>query len=342
MLSRLAAQRYNVTPLPFIPFSNTGGEALNDNGVVAGGIANPDGSVSLAEWSQGVLRNLGVPPGLPSHEFNRPRVFGINDSGAIVGTIHTSAGELPSRWFICDHGGFTVLPLADPTDLGGAAIGINNRREVVGYDRTANNKLIGWLWSNDAYARLPVAGTNTAALGINSNGTIIGNRSLNLIRRLLTGQFRRTGERGYVLSRGTTQYLNGFVYAINDMGEAAGGSTADGKTVATVFKNGTATVIMCLSSFAVGINSSADVVGCYRPAEYNRRRLFLWSANSGAFDLTPDGYRSAEAAAINDRGDVLGFGETVSGESRYFLLTPDASGVVTPKALNTAAPAAAR
>jgi hypothetical protein len=342
MFSRPTAQRYNVTPLPFIPFSNTGGEALNDNGVVAGGIANPDGSVSLAEWSQGVLRNLGVPPGLPSHEFNRPRVFGINDSGAIVGTIHTSAGELPSRWFICDHGGFTVLPLADPTDLGGAAIGINNRREVVGYDRTANNKVIGWLWSHDAYSRLPVAGTNTAALGINSSGTIIGNRSLNLIRRLLTGQFRRTGERGYVLSRGRIQYLNGFVYAINDLGEAAGGSTADGKTVATVFKNGTATVITCLSSFAVGINSSADVVGCYRPGGYNRRRLFLWSANSGAFDLTPDGYRSAEAAAINDRGDVLGFGETVSGESRYFLLTPDSNGVVTPKALITAAPAAAR
>jgi hypothetical protein len=342
MCSRFAAERYDVTPLPFIPFSNTGGEALNDNGVVAGGIANPDGTVSLAKWSQGVLTNLGVPPGLPSHEFNRPRVFGINDSGAIVGTIHTSAGDLPSRWFMCDHGNFTVLPLADPTDLGGAAIGINNRGEIVGYDRTASNKVIGWSWCNGAYSRIAVSGTNTAALGINSSGTIIGNRSLNLIRRLLSGQFRRTGERGYVLSHGMAQYLNGFVYAINNLGEAAGGSTADGKTMATVFKNGSATIILSLPSFAVGINSSAEVVGCYRPAGYNRRHLFLWSANSGALDLTPDGYRSAEAAAINDRGEVLGFGETVSGECRYFLLTPDPDGVLTPKALITAPPAAAR
>jgi uncharacterized membrane protein len=342
MNSRFAAERYNVTPLPFIPFSNTGGEALSNNGVVVGGIANSDGSVSLAEWSKGVLTNLGVPPGLPSHDFNIPRVFGINDCGAVVGTIHTSAGDLPSRWFIYDRGRFTVLPLADPTDLGGAAIGINNRGDVVGYDHTSSKRVVGWLWSNGAYSRLPVSGTSTAALGINSGGTIIGNRSFRLIRRLLTGQFLLTGERGYILSHGTTQYLTGFVYAINVQGEAAGGSVANGQAMATVFKNGIATVILRLPSSAVGINSAACVVGSYQPAGYNRRHLFRWSANSGAVDLTPDGYRSAEAAAINNRGDILGFGETLSGTSQYFLLTPDPNGGLTPKALITAPPAGAR
>ena len=342
MNSCLAAERYEVTPLPFIPFSNAGGEALSNNGAVAGGIANSDGSVSLAEWSKGVLTNLGVPPGLPSHDFNTPRVFGINDCGAIVGTIHTSAGDLPSRWFICDRGRFTVLPLANPRDLGGAAIGINNRGEVVGYDHTSRNSVIGWLWSNGAYTRLPVSGTSTAALGINSSGTIIGNRRLRFIRRLLTGQLRHRGERGYVLSHGKTEYLTGFVYAINDLGEAAGGSISDGQARATVFKNGIATVILSLPSAAVGINSSASAVGFYQPAGYNRRHLFRWSANSGTFDLTPDGYRSAEAAAINDRGDILGYGERVSGKSQYFLLTPDPNGGLTPKALITAPPAGAR
>jgi uncharacterized membrane protein len=339
MNSGFAAERYDVTPLPFIPFSNTGGEALSNNGVVAGGIANSDGSVSLAEWSKGVLTNLGAPPGLPSRDFNMPRVFGINDRGTVVGTIHTSAGDLPSRWFIYELGQFIVLPLADPTDLGGAAIGINNRGEVVGYDHTASNRVVGWLWSDGAYSRLPVSGTSTAALGINSSGTIIGNRRLRLIRRLLTGQLRSTGERGYFLSRGTTQYLTGFVYAINDLGEAAGGSISNGQAMATVFKNGIATVILSLPSSAIGINSAASVVGSYQPAGYSRRHLFRWSANSGAFDLTPDGYRSAEAAAINDRGDILGFGETASGKSQYFLLTPDPNGGLTPKALIATPPA---
>jgi uncharacterized membrane protein len=342
MNSCFAAERYDFTPLPFIPFSNTGGEALNNNGVVVGGIANSDGSVSLAAWSKGVLTHLGVPPGLPSRDFNIPRVFGINDRGAVVGTIHTSAGDLPSRWFIYDQGRFTVLPLAEPTDLGGAAIGINNRGEVVGYDHTSSNRVIGWLWSNNAYSRLPVSGTNTAALAINSSGTIIGNRRLRLIRRLLTGQLRSKGDRGYVLSHGTTQYLTGFVYAINELGEAAGGSVSEGQTVATVFKNGIATVILSLPSFAVGINSAASVVGSYQPAGYSRKHLFRWSADAGAFDLTPDGYISAEAAAINNRGDILGYGETVSGNSGYFLLTPDPNGELTPKALITAQSASAR
>jgi uncharacterized membrane protein len=347
MNSCFAAERYDFTPLPFIPFSNVGGEALNNNGVVVGGIANSDGSVSLAEWSKGVLTNLGVPPGLPSHDFSIPRVFGINDCGAVVGTVHTSAGDIPSRWFIYDRGRFTVLPLADPTDLGGAAIGINNRGEVVGYDHTSSNGVTGWLWSNGAYSRLPVSvsGTRTTALGINSSGTIIGNRRFRLIRRLLTGQLRSKGERGYVLSQGTTQYLTGFVYAINELGEAAGGSggsVSDGQAKATVFKNGTATVILSLPSFAVGINSAASVVGSYQPAGYSRRHLFRWSANTGAFDLTPDGYHSAEAAAINNRGDILGFGETVSGKSGYFLLTPAPNGELTPKALIAARSASAR
>jgi hypothetical protein len=338
MNSCLADERYDISPLPFIPFSNTGGEALSNNGVVAGGIANPDGSVSLAEWSNGVLTDLGVPPGVPSHDFNIPRVFGINDHGAVVGTIHTSAGDLPSRSFIYNRGGFTVLPLAESTDLGGAAIGINNRGEVVGYDHTRNG-VVGWLWSNGAYSSLPVSGTSTAALGINSSGTIIGNRRLRLIRRFLTGHWRSIGDRGYILMRGKTQHLSGFVYAINDLGEAAGGSISDGQAMATVFKNGIATVILSLPSSAVGINSAASVVGYYEPAGHHRRHLFRWSASSGALDLTPDGYLSAQAAAINDRGDILGFGETVGGESRYFLLTPNPNGGLRPKALAAAAPA---
>lgn len=337
MYSPPGTDRYTVTALPFIPFSGTGGEALSNSGVVAGGIANPDGSVSLAQWSQGALTDLGVPPGLPSRDFDKPRVFGINDFGSIVGTIHTAAGNLPSRWFIYDRGRFTVLPLADPADLGGAAIGINSRGQVVGYDRTSNNSVIGWLWSDGVYSRLRVRGTNTAALGINSHGTIIGNRSLGFLRRLLTGQFRHMGERGYVLSGGAAQYLSGFVYAINDRGEAAGGSISSGHTRATVFRNGIASVIVSLPSYAVGINASAQVVGFYEPPGQDGRHLFIWSSSSGACDLTPRGYVSAEAAAINDRGDVLGFGQTPSGESRYFLLTPDPLGPLTPKPLLTGA-----
>src|SRR5579863_10109986 len=229
MYAGFARQRYDVTSLPFMPFSDTGGEALSNTGAVVGGILNSDGSVSLAEWFKGGLTDLGAPPGLPSRNFDRPRVFGISGSGTIVGTIHTSAGDLPSRPFLYDRGRFTVLPLVDPTDRGGAAVGVNSRGEVVGYDHTSSNRIKAWLWSNGAYSSLPISGTNVVAFGINSGGTIIGNRTLGFFRRLLAGQFHCIGQRGYVLSHGTAQHLDGFVYAINDRGEAAGGSTSGGK-----------------------------------------------------------------------------------------------------------------
>ncbi len=213
-----------------------------------------------------------------------------------------------------DRERFTVLPLVNPTDLGGAAIGINSRGQVVGYRHIAHNRTRAWLWADGTYSSLPISGTNVVAFGINSSGAIVGNRTLGFFRRLLPGQFHCTGQRGYVLSQGAALHLNGFVHAINDLGQAAGGSPADDAAMAAVFNNGIATAILTLPSAAVGINSVADVAGFYRPAGSGSRRLFIWSANSGAFDLTPDGYCFAQAAAINDHGQVLGFGETVRGE----------------------------
>lgn len=336
MYTGFARQRYEVTLLPFVPFSGTGGEALSGTGAVAGGISNPDGSVSLAQWFKGELTDLGVPPGLPSRDFDRPRVFGMNGSGTIVGTIHTSAGDLPSRPFVYDRGRFRILPLLDPSDLGGAAIGVNGRGEVVGFSHTPGNGTTAWLWSDDAYSRLPISGANVVAFGINSGGAIIGNRTFGVLRRLLAGRSGPGGQRGYILSQGMARHLQGFVYAINDLGAAAGGSTSGGKVVAAVFGNGVPALILDLPSAAVGINAVADVVGFYQPSERSLRRLFVWSAQSGAFDLTPDGYRSAQAAAINDRGQILGFGETADGERPYFLLSPDPNGALRPKALMSA------
>lgn len=341
MYTGFAHQRYEVASLPFIAFSGTGGEALSHTGAVVGGISHPDGSVSIAQWLKGELTDFGTPPGLPNRDFSRPRVFGVSNSGTIVGTIHTPAADLPSRAFTCDRGRYRILPLMDPTGLGGAAIGVNSRGDVVGYEHTSSNGTTAWLWSDDAYSRLPISGTSTVAFGINSAGTIIGNRTLGLLRRLLTGRFHHTGQRGYVLRRGTVQHLNGFAYAINDLGETVGGAISGGRAVATVFRNGISTFILDLPSAAVGINSAADVVGFYQPAGCDSRRLFIWSASCGAFDLTPDGYRFAQAAAINDHGQVLGFGETPDGERPYFLLTPDPNGVLAPKTLMSSGAAGA-
>jgi probable HAF family extracellular repeat protein len=331
-----SAERYGVTTLPFtIPDSI----ALNNDGVVTGATVNPDGSISPGKWSKGVLTDLGAPPGLQSG-FNRVRPFGINDSGAVVGGIYTSAGEWPARAFVHREGSYVVLPLLHPMDVGGVAIGINDRGEVVGFDRTSNHNTQGWLWADGAYTSLRVSGTNTVAVGINSSGTVVGYRRVNFIRRLLTGQFRHSGNMGFVLSHGATQYLNGPVHAINALGVAAGASTSrhhamttrlKREATATVFKDGIATSILSLPSAAFGINSAGDIIGSYRAGSGSR--AFIWSPRSGAFDITPARYRSAVAAAINNRGDILGYGETASGAPEDFLLTPDPNGDLMPRRL---------
>lgn len=249
---------------------------------------------------------------------------------------------MPARAFVHRDGSYTVLPLLHPTDLCGVAIGINNRGKVVGFDRASSHDAQGWVWADGAYSSLPVSGTNTVAVGINSTGTIVGYRRVNLIQRLLNGQYRRSGEMGYVVSDGKTHYLNGPVHAINDLGVAAGASAAHGATtrlkgevMATVFKDGIATSILSLPSAAFGINSAGDVIGSYRAESGSR--AFIWSSRLGAFDITPAGYRSAIAAAINNRGDVLGYGETTSGVPQDFLLNPDPNGELMPKAVSSSA-----
>jgi hypothetical protein len=248
--------------------------------------------------------------------------FGINDSGAIVGTVHVTGHGVPSVSFIYSHGSFTVLPLLNSTDTGAVATGINNAGRVVGYDVSSNGAR-PWLWSGGAYFSVPVSGISATALAINSSGAIIGNRVTNCC----------SGQTGYIFSHGATQYLTvGALNAINNAGVAVGVSSSVGPPpqTATIFENDSATSILNQDSSASGINSAGDVVGSYQAA--NTVHAFIWEPNLGPFDVTPPGYQNASAFAINDQGDILGNG-TLPGEifGQFFLLTPDPHGVLTPK-----------
>jgi probable HAF family extracellular repeat protein len=304
------SQNYDVTPLPFA--DNNSSIALNDNDVVVGEIANPDGSVSLGEWSQGALTNLGVPSGLPS-TVSLLQPSGINDSGTIVGTLTTTAGSvLP---FMYSAGSFTVLPLANPQDGAGIATAINSLGQIVGYDSGPTGTR-AWVWSNGVYTMLPISGVEeVTAVGINSSGTIVGNRCC-------------TNAAGYVLTGGTVQNLTGGVNAINNAGVAAGSNG-----FATIISNGTETPILNVTSTGFGINSVGDIVGAYVSPATELQQAYVWDPKTGAFDITPKGDNAALALAINDQGDILEFDSTPGGANQDFLLTPDANGALTPTAL---------
>jgi hypothetical protein len=316
---------YDVTTLPFTVKT---GVLINNSGLVVGGILNPNGSISLGDWSDGVLTNLGAPSGLPSN-FNVVQPIGMNNAGAIVGAVRTPIGGVPSLAFLYSSGIFTVLPPVNSADSGNLATAINSGGKIVGYDLTAANGTQPWLWSNGAYSSVPVSGISATALGINSSGTILGNRVTNCC----------SGQSGYLSENGTTQYLTGALNALNNAGEATGVSHSVGLPQnAIIFRDGITTSILSVPSSGFGINSAGDVVGFYQPNGFNGPRVFLWEPHLGALDLTPAEYLFAVALAINSSGDIVGYGETTAGAYQDFLLTPDPHGTLTATELLTSPP----
>lgn len=75
-------------------------------------------------------------------------------------------------------------------------------------------------------------------------------------------------------------------------------------------------------SFAFGINDAANVqvVGYTQPDGNSINfRAFLWDATNGMQDLGNLGGTSAQARAINDSGEVVGFSTNGSGEFKAFI-----------------------
>jgi probable HAF family extracellular repeat protein len=86
------------------------------------------------------------------------------------------------------------------------------------------------------------------------------------------------------------------------------------------------------SSWANGINKSGVVAGAdYRPAA-NTNHAFVWDSENGMRDLNSliasgSGWELSQATAINDRGQITGWG-VHNGNQVAFLLTPGAEPLV--------------
>jgi probable HAF family extracellular repeat protein len=79
-------------------------------------------------------------------------------------------------------------------------------------------------------------------------------------------------------------------------------------------------------SYAYGINSSGQVVGYAYTADDTAPHAFLYS-NGSMTDLNSlidsgSGWALRDAEAINDLGQIVGYGASPSGLTHAFLLTP--------------------
>ena len=275
---------------------------INDIGQVVGwSDAGVDafGPVSHAfRWERGVFTDLGTLSG--AGEIPIPLCCGtsdavaINESGEVVGYEHVGYGGTPFVWLPSAAYG---LDAGINTLIGGAlasADDINNDGQIVGKRPSSDVYPEGhaYVWLPAPNHGLP-AGLNiltsslpegSGASAINDRGQVVGTAAIR------EDPIYMVIEHGFLWENGE----------LMDLGTLGGDHSA-----------------------AVDINESGQIIG--RSFTLSGERPFLWQ-DGAMIDLNeliaPDsGWELAEVHAINDAGQIVGWGE-FNGDAHAFLLTP--------------------
>jgi PEP-CTERM motif len=272
---------------------------------------------------------------LPSYSaFGGVQVFGINNSGQIVGNGFTDAG---GKAFVYQAGVYTVFD-GPAGATSSSAMGITTSGAIIGTyaDGDAgdpNNYLRqkGFLKTGTAYEALDYPGVAYSnPRGISSDGRYVAGFSGNV----------SDGRVGYVLDRSTGEYistrneLGGFPQGVNNAGIAVGdvatsGTGYDRKWLGFTFDASTG--LRTEYSFAGydntrfrGINNVGQIVGWlqgYDPAANEFLEVGFVGTPSSFEILAVPGASRTTAQSINDAGWVVG-NYVLNGEYFGFVATP--------------------
>jgi probable HAF family extracellular repeat protein len=207
------------------------------------------------------------------HQLSAPAaVYGINDSGQIVGQCRVTMLLQNFACVVGSNGAITALPESNPNieclkintipGITPAAVAINNTGQILG------NCFGGVVvWANDTPTALPTLGGGSATgTAINNNGQVVGTSATS------TG-----AEDGFLWSNGTMTDLgsNFAPAAVNDSGVIVGGQF--------VYSNGTLqnlnNLIPAGSGYqiqnATGINDNGQIVANATDTATNQTRALL-------------------------------------------------------------------
>ena len=323
LTSLAAAQSYTVTDVG--PGGGSGGgRAINS----LGNVVVDNGGISFV-WT-------------PSHHYlvlaplpggTETTALGINSHGLVVGQSYFSVGYHAVSW-----------TSGKPTDLGTLPGGVlswanavNASGLIVGAADGTNVGPEAVLWSSAGPQGLGflTGGSYSDAFGINRVGQVVGFSDL-----------PGGGYHGFIWSKVTGMQDLGTLpggggssaSAINDSGQVAGGSDCGPACQHAVLWSSGKGSILDLGvlpgasySSAYGINNHGAVVGS---SGYSADHAFVWTPTGGMQDLNNlipqnTGWSLQDAFAINDKGQISGFGD-LNGQERGFLLTPIAATSLAP------------
>jgi probable HAF family extracellular repeat protein len=281
--------------------------AINNVGQVVGYSSLSGSGDQAFLYSNGVLTGISGTPGV---QF--ARALGINNDGDIVGWGSTNQALLFSGGVTQDLG-----PV-----VGGAvsqARGINDSGLITGIavNGPVNTRAFIYDPANGTITNiLPPYQSVTYPLAINNQGQVVG----------------YSGVTPFLYSHGTITYLPSFggnqgsANGINNLGQVVGYSdiaSGNGSDAhAFLYSNGVMTDLTPLgqtSSSANGINDSGWIVGEINGGAFLDVNGVLSSLAS--LTTNSDGWILNDATAINDRGQIVGWGTYSDGQQRAFLLT---------------------
>lgn len=329
-----AADRYSIHDLGALGGGNSRAYGINGAGWVVGEAETEGGVFHAFVWKPDAgMTDLGTLGGETS------RAYDINERGIVVGESEAADGRvLPFRW--SDGAGMTNLSLPNGFREGYAYA--NNNFDGIAGAAEGPSGAVAIVWSVDGPRSprgLPGNGSSIA-YDINDPGDVVGQVDTGTDGAFISRAFI-SGTAGVELNLGqATGEFSSAAFAVNVNGMAAGFVEKEGATHAMRCESRAACepidTLNSVYSVAHGINAAGHAVGLFVASHEDEDRAFI-HRDGEMQDLnarvdSPEPWLLVEARAINDAGQIVGYG-LLHGRERAFLLTPRPEGGPTVRAL---------
>jgi probable HAF family extracellular repeat protein len=327
------APRYHLTPIEIPGATGVYVNAVNEAGQAVGYYVSDEGYNQAFLFDGAKVVTLTRPAGR-----DEAMATAINDSGQIVGYAST----------ITDDGAQTTALIwnaAAPQDY--LVIGDDQSHKLNPADINDNGVVVGLASVDGAFRAfswteagglvddgVPPNGPDSQAYwsAINNAGTIVGGwNAIFAATHATTGQF---GAAGIVPIAAGVDDVASMAHNLDEDGTAVGEMDVDGSgnSVPVTFRDGTASAIpgalLGLSTGAAfGINAAGTIVGRAQDFATLSFKAFVY-ADGVAYDLLQQSDGDAgypyllKAAAINDRGVIVGLGRVGDFQVGSFIATP--------------------
>jgi probable HAF family extracellular repeat protein len=294
------AEHYQLIPLPMRP------ARIND----AGQIAGTTSAHRAALWSEKEgLKQISVPSG-----FEIAEALGLNRAGNMIG-VATTTDANKRRAFIFQNGKLTLLPGEQSKPAA-----INNNDEIAGESSISGKVATApVLWKGQTPVDLGACCGGTAT-GINNQGQVVGQiyDAEGLYQAFLW-------DKAHGIQRIVPDGDYSSAIAINDAGHVI----VQAFPRILLYKDGKLTPLELSPKFRSqprDFNNCDVIVGSFGPHS-DALRAFVWEKTSGFHDLNErippgSGWKLEAATGINNRGEIVGWGDYKGNEQSGFLLVP--------------------